>query len=102
MLLDEKLLPGPDAIEKVTRQRPHYSQFFRWTEVGLKTPDGHRVRLEFVKAGRKRLTSTEAVRRFFAMQTEAVCKARRADISSQVEQGIDAADLDAELNRAGL
>ncbi len=67
----ERLLPGPVAVEKVTGERPHYSTFFRWTQCGIRTPGGGRARLEFVKAGSKRLTSVEAVRRFFKETTEA-------------------------------
>ncbi|MCH8839830.1 MAG: DUF1580 domain-containing protein [Planctomycetes bacterium] len=67
----ERLFPGPVAVEKVTGERPHYSTFFRWTQRGIRTSDGRRIRLEFVKAGSKRLTSVEAVRRFFRATTEA-------------------------------
>lgn len=62
MIIDETLMPGPEAIERVTGHRPHYSQFFRWTQYGLKSKGGAAIRLEFVKAGSKRLTSEPAVR----------------------------------------
>ncbi|TWU27567.1 DUF1580 domain-containing protein [Bythopirellula polymerisocia] len=68
----EKLLAGPIAVEKVSGERPHYSTFFRWTHYGIRLPNGKRIRLEFVKAGSKRLTSVSAVRRFFNATTAAV------------------------------
>lgn len=71
MIVDEALLPGPDAIERVTGHRPHYSQFFRWTQYGLRAKAGEAIRLEFVKAGSKRLTSEDAVRRFLTANTAA-------------------------------
>ena len=69
MIVDEPLLPGPEAIERVTGRRPHYSQFFRWTQYGLRTRAGDPIRLEFVKAGSRRLTSESAVRRFLTANT---------------------------------
>jgi hypothetical protein len=67
----EQLLPGPAAVERVTGERPHYSTFFRWTQKGVMAGDGRRIRLEFVKAGSRRLTSVAAVRRFFEATTKA-------------------------------
>lgn len=71
MIVDEPLLPGPEAIERVTGHRPHYSQFFRWTQYGLRSRGREAIRLEFVKAGSKRLTSESAVRRFLMANTAA-------------------------------
>lgn len=68
----EQLHSGPAAVEIVTGYRPHYSTFFRWTQRGIQTGDGRRIRLEFVKAGSKRLTSEAAVRRFFQAVTEGI------------------------------
>jgi hypothetical protein len=68
---EEQLLPGPAAIERVTGERPHYSTFFRWTQRGVLVANGRRIRLPFVKAGSKRLTTVAAVRRFFGDITEA-------------------------------
>lgn len=65
----EKLLPGPEAIERVTGNKPSYSTFFRWTTVGVVAGEGAPVRLEFYKCGSKRLTTVEAVRRFVAAAT---------------------------------
>jgi len=67
----EKLLPGPAAVEAVTGERPHYSTFFRWTQRGVMATSGSRSKLDFVKAGSKRLTSEAAVRRFFEAATAA-------------------------------
>jgi hypothetical protein len=67
----EQLLPGPIAVEQVTGEPVSYSTFARWTRIGVLTPNGNRIRLEFVKAGSKRKTTVEAVRRFFAATTAA-------------------------------
>jgi hypothetical protein len=67
----EKLLAGPVAVEKVTGERVHYSSYFRWTERGVRTRTGQRIKLEYVKAASKRLTSVEAVHRFFQAITAA-------------------------------
>lgn len=93
---NEKLLAGPAAVEKVTGDRPHYSTFFRWTQRGIRTPDGQRIRLEFVKAGSKRLTSVAAVRRFFNATTAAA-----GTQPSQILT-VDIDDLHEDLAREGL
>jgi hypothetical protein len=67
----EKLLAGPVAVEKVTGERVHYSTYFRWTQRGVRVRSGERIKLEYVKAASKRLTSVEAVRRFFQAVTTA-------------------------------
>ena len=64
--LNEQLLNGPDAVEQVTGEPPCYSTFLRWTKLGVLTPAGERIRLEFVKCGCKRKTTVGAVRRFVA------------------------------------
>lgn len=69
MLEEEVLTSGPAAVEAVTGERPHYSTYFRWTEYGVRSPDGSRVRLEYLKCGKKRRTSREAVHRFFRALT---------------------------------
>lgn len=65
----EKLMSGPDAIERVVGTKPSYSTFFRWTTSGVQAGTGEPVRLEFCKCGSKRLTTVEAVRRFVAATT---------------------------------
>lgn len=102
MIVDEMLLPGPEAIERVTGHRPHYSQFFRWTQYGLQTRSGSRTRLEFVKAGSKRLTSEPAVRRFLSAHTAAatsddVVPDRAPKFAARRKTAIDG-----ELDREGL
>jgi hypothetical protein len=92
----EQLLPGPKAVENVTGERPHYSTFFRWTQRGVRTSDGQRIRLEFVKAGSKRLTSVDAVRRFFRATTEATVVPATTLLSEEAE------DVDGQLTEEGL
>jgi hypothetical protein len=67
--MNETLLLGPEAVKKVTGRELNYSNFFRWTQYGLRDARGERVRLKYVKCGMKRMTSIEAVRRFFAALT---------------------------------
>lgn len=55
----DQLLPGPDAIERVTGQRPSYPTYFRWTQKGL----------EFAKCGGARMTSERMVRDFIDRRT---------------------------------
>ena len=55
----DQLLPGPDAIERATGQRPSYPTYVRWTQRGL----------EFAKVGGARLTSPRMVRDFVDRQT---------------------------------
>lgn len=98
MILNETLLPGPVAIEQVTGHRPNYSQFFRWTQNGLKTKSGHRVRLEFCKAGSKRLTSVEAVQRFFKKQTLDAANASAFHLTSLAAEANPDAVADALAN----
>ena len=101
MVAREKLLPGPVAIERVTGERPHYSTFFRWTQVGVLAPSQRRVRLEFVKAGSRRLTSEDAVQRFFAALTTANYPApTKAAASVLGPTSVD--DAEAELRRHGI
>lgn len=101
MIVDETLLPGPDAIERVTGQRPHYSQFFRWSQYGLRTKGGQTIRLEFVKAGNKRLTSEPAVRRFFAANTAAASEDAASPGNRPRSKDQDSA-LQSRLKREGL
>jgi hypothetical protein len=92
----EKLLAGPAAIEKVTGQRVHYSTFFRWGERGIRVRNGDRIKLEYVKAASKRLTSVEAVRRFFQAVTVATGQPP-CPITAE-----PAADLSHQLAKEGL
>jgi predicted deacetylase len=87
----EKLLAGPVAVQKVTGERIAYSTYFRWTQRGMLVRGGERIKLEFVKAASKRLTSVEAVRRFFQAVTVAtgqppcpITVEPQADLSEQL------------------
>jgi len=102
MVLNETLLPGPEAIEKVTGHRPHYSQFFRWTQTGLKTDDGRRIRLEFAKTGQKRRTSVAAVKRFFQAQTEAALQCEPIQLPSIRDTQRHERTVEEQLEEAGL
>ena len=102
MVLNEPLLPGPEAIEKVTGYRPHYSQYSRWTNNGLKTADGRRIRLEYIKAGQKRLTSVAAVKRFFQAQTEAAMQSTSTELASNCDAERNDRMVEEQLKEAGL
>jgi hypothetical protein len=101
MIVDEPLLPGPDAIERVTGHRPHYSQFFRWTQYGLRGKSGDLIRLEFIKAGSRRLTSESAVRRFLTANTVAAAEHGSREISPTRDRSATTA-LTERLKREGL
>ena len=101
MIVDEPLLPGPDAIERVTGHRPHYSQFFRWTQYGLRSKSGDPIRLEFIKAGSRRLTSEPAVRRFLTANTVAAAGNGSREVLPARDQVTPAA-LTERLKREGL
>lgn len=54
------------AEVKVNGRAPHVATIHRWIMPGIVGPDGDRIRLETVRTPRGRVTSREAVRRFFA------------------------------------
>jgi hypothetical protein len=62
---DEKLFTFSTASKHVPGH-PHASTFWRWCRGGL-----HGVTLEYVKIGRRFLTSREALDRFFTAVTKA-------------------------------
>ncbi|MDC0934985.1 DUF1580 domain-containing protein [Pirellulales bacterium] len=97
----ERLLTGPAAVEEITGDRPSYSTFFRWTTRGICSPGGQHVRLEYVKAGSRRLTSVEAVRRFFAASTAAT-NASVSTASKEIPCGDAGHDIESELSKEGL
>ncbi len=84
---NERFLPLCDAYQAVTGKRPTLSVPWRHSQYGIRG-----VFLEFVKSGGKRMTSVEAVRRFFEAQTKAAMPAK-----SGVSQGTIQAD--AEIDR---
>jgi hypothetical protein len=65
MLENEKLMPLVPAVEAVTGRRLHLSTPLRWAMRGAKG-----IILESVFLGGRRLTSTEAVRRFIQAGSE--------------------------------
>ncbi len=65
MLRDEEKL-GLSAASKHVPDHPHASTLWRWCREGL-----HGVRLEYLKVGRRIVTSREALDRFFERITEA-------------------------------
>lgn len=65
MLDGEKLLPLVEAVESETGRRVHLSTVLRWAMKGAKG-----LTLESVFLGGRRLTSTEAVRRFIQAGSE--------------------------------
>ncbi len=83
----EKLLSLCDAYETVTGTRPSLSVPWRHSQYGIRGDF-----LEFVKSGGKRMTSAEAVRRFFEAQTQAAMPAK-ASSSHRTKQA------DAEIDR---
>ena len=82
----EKLKSLCDAYEGVTGTRPSLSVPWRHSQYGIRG-----VYLEFVKSGGKRMTSEEAVRRFFESQTQAAMpvKAGSSQRSKQADAEID-------------
>ena len=55
-MIDEKLMPLVDAVDRATGRRPHLSTVLRWCTKG-------NVRLESRILGGRRLTSVDAVLR---------------------------------------
>lgn len=86
----DQLRPGPDAIERVTGQRPSYPTFFRWTQRGL----------EFAKVGGARLTSERLVREYIARQTSLARGETPKRMSRRAETAHEQAER--ELAAAGI
>lgn len=61
----ESLLTFAEASHRIP-SRPHLSQLYRWSMVGLRG-----VKLEWLQIGGKRYTSVEALDRFYARLTAA-------------------------------
>lgn len=94
MSTHEKLFPGPVAVGRVTGKRPHYSTYYRWTQSGILDCKGRRIRLEFVKAGNTRLTSEEAVRRFFSALADAEGSRESTPAPTSCAHRIEQAELE--------
>ena len=65
MVREEQQLTLSDA-SKIVPGCPHASTLWRWSRQGL-----HGIRLEYLKIGRRIVTSREALDRFFQRVTEA-------------------------------
>jgi hypothetical protein len=96
---NEQLLTVPDAIQAISGDRPCPQACRRWMDRGLLDRNGQRVYLEFVKTGRKRKTSREAVVRFFAKLTASYQPDKAASRPATLEISHGAAE--AELIRQG-
>lgn len=68
-LLGEELIPVQDVPARLPPSRGgrrlHRAAVWRWVTHGLRRPDGSRVRLEALRMGRRWVTSTAALGRFF-------------------------------------
>jgi len=53
---------------------PHPLTLYRWATKGLKAKSGHRVYLETTFVGGTRVTSVEALERFFAQKNDGRCR----------------------------
>ena len=73
-LAKENCLPLAKAAKTLPRVRgnkpPHPLTLYRWATVGLKSKNGHRVYLETEFVGGTRVTSVEALERFFAQKND--------------------------------
>jgi hypothetical protein len=71
----EDLLPMSRAAKLVPVVRrdktPHPATLVRWATSGILSPTGQRVKLESVFVGGTRMTSKEALKRFFARRNDA-------------------------------
>ena len=70
----ETLIPinqVPVHLEKLTGKRPHIASIYRWIQKGIAG-----VQLETLIIGGTRLTSTEALDRFFQESTKAKSKGK--------------------------
>ena len=61
-MIDEKLMPLVEAVDRATGRRPHLSTVLRWCTKG-------NVRLESRILGGRRLTSVDAVLRYIEAST---------------------------------
>lgn len=104
MVHDESKL-SLSAASKHVPGNPHASTLWRWCRQGL-----HGVRLEYLRVGRRIVTSRESLDRFFAAVTEADQAAyadahpttaqHAAPSAAQRDKALAAAE--AELKRAGI
>lgn len=82
------LMP-PGQVAKRVPGRPHPRTILRWMLRGVEGPDGTRVMLQHVRAGRQRLTTEAWLVAFFAAQTpsadqQTVTPARQSPATANV------------------
>lgn len=82
-LVSQKYLGGREVV--------HASAIYRWARSGIKAATGERIRLEYLKVGRRWRTDEAAISRFFAAVAEAEQRAQAA---------VDAADTPARRPKA--
>ena len=97
-----KALPLTDAVEQVIGERMSYATLFRWTQRGLLTPAGDRVRLEFLKIGGRRRTSLDAVQRFVEAATEAAIGAATLPAQTPRARAAAVSAAERELEEIGV
>lgn len=94
--LSESLIPigkAPAEVEKLTGQRPHRATIERWRLNGCSG-----VKLETLKVGARRMTSIEALQRFFHRVTAASDGQSVSTPSPSSRHG----QANDELDRAGI
>jgi hypothetical protein len=104
-LLNESIIPLAKAANKFPsgeRGCVNPCTLWRWATKGCRASDGAVVRLQFIKAGHRVYTSTEAVERFVTALTQASLPPEAKDAPRTPAQTRAAAvAADAELEAAG-
>lgn len=92
-MIDEKLMPLPQAVETATGRRPHLSTCLRWAKRGCRG-----IKLECQVLGSRYLTSPDAVLRFLdATTSEKLETDERPPVVSPRQQAKSAASSAAKL-----
>jgi len=86
-LYDEQLITFAQAARLVPRRRAGrpcaVSTIWRWALKGVRAADGTRIRLEYTRVGGTRMTSAEALKRFFLRLTAADRPAEQDRVNPQ-------------------
>ncbi len=96
-IVSESLLSFHDAARMLPPNRVgksvNFSTVWRWALKGVRTIDGHRVKLEAARVGGRWLTSKQALERFAAALTPPACTDTSAALRtpSQRERACDLA-----------
>lgn len=77
------------------------STLFRWTQTGVKLPDGRRLKLESVRVGHRVLTSAPALERFILTTTSSYGN-DPTEVRTPVARQRAAAKAGAELDAMGV